>query len=110
MEIRDEKVNGFTVVRIKGKLDASNSNVLEEKLVSIIDKNDENILINLRELDYISSSGLRVLLFTAKKMKELKGKFVLCELVPHIKDIFEIAGFTAIFTIYSTEQEALAVK
>jgi len=110
VEIKEEKINSFTVVSVKGKLDASNSARLEEKLLSILDKNEENILINLKELDYISSSGLRVLLFTAKKIKELKGKFLLCELAPHIKEIFEIAGFTAIFTIYASKEEALEVK
>jgi anti-sigma B factor antagonist len=110
MEIKDEKVNSFTVVGLSGKLDASNAGMLESKLLSILDKNETNILVDFQSLDYISSSGLRVLLFTAKKIKELKGRFLLCSLAPHIKEVFEIAGFTAIFKIFATRDEAISAE
>ena len=57
-------------------------------------------------LDYISSTGLRVLLVAAKRLKAVEGKIVLSSLKPHILEVFEIAGFKSIFPIYATADQA----
>jgi len=51
-------------------------------------------------LNYISSSGLRVFLVIQKKMVALKGQFKLCNLQPGIKEIFDISGFSSIFSVF----------
>jgi anti-anti-sigma factor len=60
-------------------------------------------------MDYVSSSGLRILLMALKRITMAKGKFVLCSLQENIREIFEISGFTTIFEIYSNEEDALRV-
>lgn len=60
-------------------------------------------------MDYISSAGLRVLLMAAKKTAKLKGKVVLAALCANVKEVFDIAGFTSIFTITDTQEEAIRV-
>ncbi len=107
MEIKEEKNAKYYILGITGRLDASTSSVFEEKLVSLLDSGETNILINFSELEYISSSGLRVLLVGAKKLKASNGKISLCNLKNHIYEVFEIAGFTPIFNIYKTLEEAL---
>ncbi|MCF8239934.1 MAG: STAS domain-containing protein [Melioribacteraceae bacterium] len=107
MDIKEEKNEKYFVLSIVGRLDASTAGAFEEKLLSVIDSGEKKLLINFGELDYISSSGLRVLLVGAKKVKALEGKIALCDLKSHIMEVFEIAGFTPIFDIYSTYEEAI---
>ena len=100
MEILTENKDDFFVIKIVGRLDASTSNDLEEKVLEAIEDNGvTNMLINFDELEYISSSGLRVLLVAAKKLKVKSGIIKICGMKSHIREVFEIAGFTPLFTI-----------
>ena len=108
MQFSEERTDKFYVLNVSGRLDASTSSSFEEKLTSIIDSGEKNLLINLKELDYISSMGLRVLLQAAKKLKANQGSISLCEMKENILEVFDIAGFTQVFQIYKTYNEAVA--
>jgi len=58
-------------------------------------------------LDFISSSGLRVLLTAGKQLKSVNGKMVLCSLKDHVKEVFDVAGFTMLFNMFSSQEEAI---
>ncbi|HII98310.1 MAG TPA: STAS domain-containing protein, partial [Methanoregula sp.] len=73
-----------------------------------IEDQKRQILLNFAGVTYISSGGLRVLLATAKKLKNPGDKFGLCCLAPEVLKILKLAGFTSIFAIYPSEGEALA--
>ncbi|OGU34098.1 MAG: hypothetical protein A2068_09040 [Ignavibacteria bacterium GWB2_35_6b] len=108
MQFSEERTGKFYVLNVSGRLDASTSSSFEEKLTSIIDSGEKNILINFKELDYISSMGLRVLLQAAKKVKVSQGSISLCEMKDNILEVFDIAGFTQVFQIYKTYNDAVA--
>lgn len=105
MEITEKKVGNCTIVGIDGRLDTTNYSVLEKKLMELIDAGEIRLLVNLSKMDYVSSSGLRILLMALKRITMAKGKFALCSLQDNIKEIFEISGFTNIFEIYGNEEE-----
>lgn len=107
MEITEKKAGGCTVINIDGRLDTINYPVLERKLMEMIDAGDIRLLINLAKMDYVSSSGLRILLMALKRITIAKGKFALCSLQENIREIFEISGFTNIFEIYPDEEAGL---
>lgn len=107
MEIATHKKDKVMVVDVKGRLDTTNYNSLENELFTMIDKGNLQIIIDCKSLNYVSSSGLRVFLVAFKKLKALNGKFALSNLQDNIKEIFEISGFITIFDIYSTSDEAL---
>jgi len=109
MELIEQKIEKCVVVSITGRLDTTNYSLLEKKLTDLIDKREDKILIECSKMDYVSSSGLRILLMALKKITMVKGKFVLCNLQENIREIFEISGFTNIFEIYPTQEEALKV-
>jgi len=67
----------------------------------------KNLILNCSGMDYISSSGLRVFLVTQKKVIPLKGKLYLSNMQPAIQDIFRISGFSNLFRIFDTQEEAL---
>lgn len=109
MELNEEKTEKCTVVGIIGRLDTTNYNILEKRLMDLIENRQDKILIECSKMDYVSSSGLRILLMALKKITLVKGKFVLCGLQENIREIFEISGFTSIFEIYTDKDEALKV-
>lgn len=107
MEINQEKQNQVNIVSLKGRLDASTSPELETTLNGLIAAGETKILVDCRELEYISSAGLRVLLASAKQTKKHNGSISLCSLSPNVKQVFEISGFTSIFPISATREEAV---
>lgn len=107
MEIKEVKKNQVMVLVVEGRLDSSTSGTLEKKLITMIEAGEKNLVFDFAGMDYISSAGLRVLLMAAKKTGKLGGKVVLASLNPNVKEVFDIAGFTNIFTIFGSQEEAV---
>jgi len=107
MEISRETVNGVDVIRFSGRLNTTSAPDAEKEITTIIEENPEALLVNLAEVDYISSAGLRVLLLGAKMMGKGKGALGLCCLQNAVKEVFDISGFTAIFRIFDSEDAAI---
>ncbi len=99
MEIRDKKEGEVAIIEPVGRIDTNTSGEFEDKIVEVMDRGETRFVVDLKEIDYISSAGLRVFLMAAKKLKSSGGSFVLCSMSDHIKEVFDISGFTPIFTI-----------
>ncbi len=106
MEIMEKKLEDVQVVSLKGRLDAYSAGELEKRLDALIAADQVRLVIDLAQLEYISSSGLRVFLAVLKKVKKGQGDIKLCCLAPHVKDVFNIAGFSQLFNIYDTAEKA----
>lgn len=102
MEIRQEKRGDVIIIGLSGRLDANTSAGVEESLMSLLDQGERRLVIDFSDLTYISSAGLRVLVLLAKNVQQAKGKLALAALTQRIHEIFKIAGFTSIFSIYPT--------
>lgn len=87
--------SGNAVIRLSGRLDASQTDKARKVLVQLQDSS----VIDFSELDYISSAGLGVLLGTQKRLVEAGKGLKLVNLNEHIREIFRIAGFDHIFEI-----------
>lgn len=107
MNITTERISDFLVLNIDGRIDTSNFSAFEEEINKLLSKSEKNIIFNCSGLNYISSSGLRVFLVAQKKMISAKGRLYLCAMQPSIKEIFVISGFSNIFRIFDTLEEAL---
>lgn len=107
MNIETLTVKNTKVIRLKGRLDATNAPDLEKELKPIIENTMGTLLINMKDLDYISSAGLRTLLLGAKLLKNKGGALALCNLQDAVKEVFDIAGFTELFPVYASEEEGL---
>ena len=108
MEIKTRRVDDVLVVEITGRLDTKGSGPAAEQMALIAQGGNHKILLNLGMLDFISSSGLRVLLRTAKLLPKPEGKMLICEAQGVVKEVLEIAGFDALLDVYDTEAAALA--
>lgn len=107
MHIKEEKREGYLIIKPEGRLDTMNHRELEELLADVFDRGEKIILLNCASIDYISSSGLRVLLMALKRSKAMEGKLTLCCVQPSIKEVLDISGFSSIFEIYGSEEEAI---
>ena len=107
MNIATEVVNGVTVLRLSGDLDTGTSDKAQEIINQTIDNGASNMLISLREVGFVSSAGLRILLVAAKKMVSIDGTLRISDLNETVHDVFEISGFSSIFNVFATEEDAL---
>ena len=108
MEINVRDEGDTKIVMLQGKLDTNTTPSAEAEINALLDGGAANILINFEELSYISSSGLRLLLATAKRMKAAGGDLKVCSLNEMANEVFEVSGFSSILNVFASEQEALA--
>ncbi len=87
--------NGLSEVRLKGRLDATQSEMAFDEFESL----EGECTVYFDELEYISSAGLSVLLHTQQRLSKAGGSVKLRGLNPHVKLVFEYAGFDMIFDI-----------
>ncbi len=107
MQLTHSEKNGYTVIEFEGSLDTGTSPAVEKEINELIDNGITKFVFNFGKTKYMSSSGLRVLLSTAKKLKG-KGELKISNLNEVIAEVFDVSGFSAILDVYKTEEEALA--
>jgi anti-anti-sigma factor len=107
MEIVNRREKGAVVVVIKGRLDAVSSPVLEKEIETLTAVGDNRLIMDLSELNYISSSGLRIILGGAKRLKAMQGCLLIASLRSMIKEVFDVSGFSSIIPIFDSTDEAL---
>ncbi len=80
------------------RIDTRNSNDVQAELNQMIEEGAADITFNMESLKYISSAGLRVLLFTQKKLAPA-GSLVLTNVPDTVKEILDVTGFSSILTM-----------
>ena len=99
MDIRSEQISQDSLILfISGRLDTASSPAFESKISKLIDGKTD-VIFDLQELSYISSSGLHVLLLIQKTMMANNRKLVLRNVNGAVKDVFEMTGFSTIVTL-----------
>lgn len=107
MDITERKTADIVTLSLSGRLDTTTAKAFEDRILAHIESGERRIAIDLAELEYISSAGLRVFLLAAKRLDGAQGRIVLCALTEPVREVFDIAGFIPIFAIYDSPQEAL---
>jgi anti-sigma B factor antagonist len=119
MEITEHKTGDIVTLCLSGKLDTTGAKAFEEKFLTLIESGDRRFIIDLGELEYIGSAGLRVFALASKRLNGVNGKIVLCgfkKTVPYhtlnrptdpVREVFDIAGFSSLFSTYGSQDEAI---
>jgi anti-sigma B factor antagonist len=107
MEITGNKRKRSVVLELRGRLDTVSADGLGSRIEGLMERGERHLVLDFSELNYISSSGLRVLLMAAKRVKAVNGKLALVSLTRQNKVVFEIAGFSPVFTVYPSQEEAV---
>jgi anti-sigma B factor antagonist len=97
-----------TGVAVEGRLDAATVPTLEQTLQRLLFDGQAKLVIDLADVNYISSSGLRALLTARRQARSRGGNVHLCCLHSRVKEIFEMVGFMSVFGVYATRDEAAA--
>ncbi len=108
MQLVERESGEVIVLELGGRLDSNTSKVLEDKVMEILGQGRKKVLMDFKDVDYINSTGLRVLLLALQQLKKIQGTLVLSTIKDYMKEVFEISGYTEIFPIYATQEEALA--
>lgn len=98
MELVIHQENATTIVEIVGRLDTITAPKLTDA-VKLIIANGVNIIFDCEKLEYISSSGLRVVIATHKEMMTCSGKLIIRNLNKEVKSVFDLTGFSNILNI-----------
>lgn len=106
MDLTTERSENVVCVDVKGRIDGSTAVAFEESVRNAFEESDRAMIMDFRELAYISSAGLRVILLTAKSLQSQDAKLVLCSLSDQIREVFKISGFDKLLPIHETREEA----
>ncbi len=98
---------GVCRVKIDGYLDSSTFPRLQDYLQKEIEKGQFNYLLDLKDLDYISSAGLGVLMSILRQVRENRGDLKIVNMSDKIQRVFNLLGFSRLMQIYHSEQEAM---
>lgn len=108
MNITERLENDVTVFIVDGRIDSVGAVDLDLALQEAITAERYKLILDLGDVRYINSSGLRTLADILTQAQSNKGDLKLVNLNPKVKRVFEIIGFDNFFAIYPTLEEALA--
>ena len=108
MQVQESKRGAVLVVAAEGRLDGSTADAFQDRLSAAVERGETDILLDFSDLAYISSAGLRILLVTAKRLKEGNGQFAVCGLTDSVTSVFNVSGFNTIIRIFPDQAAALA--
>ncbi len=106
IQVRD--AGAASVVQPSGFINAHTVRQFESALESLVQEGRYTILLNCRELSYISSAGLGAIMGLIETVRENQGDILLCNLQDNVFAIFDTLGFTQLYRVYPCEEDALA--
>lgn len=109
LQVELEQHRNVLVVRLKGELDHHTADIVRFKMEdAILRGRCDHVVLSLKELQFMDSSGLGVVLGRYKLVKSRGGKMVVCDAHANVKRLFELSGLYKILSFYDTERSALA--
>jgi anti-anti-sigma factor len=107
MDISIDKQSKAVIVVVKGRMDAVSGPEFERTMADHIASGGRRFVVDCSALEYISSAGLRSLLTTAKTLKTRDGEIVFAALRDVVREVFELGGFSTIFSVFDSTDAAL---
>ena len=107
LKVSWERMNGVLIASPAGRVDSVNSVAFREALVSEVPAGERALLLDLRDLSYMSSAGLSVLLVLAKRFRGSGKAMGMCGLPAAIAAVVTLSGFDKIIPVYETRDAAL---
>ncbi len=107
MEISVKQLNRVDLVTVEGRLDGSTASEFGDVLNACIDQGSHNLVVNLANVDYMSSAGLRELVAALKRVKTAGGDVRLATPSERVSEVLELAGLNSIFQVFADEVDAV---
>ena len=105
MEISVNTERGWTVLGVTGRIDAHTSPEFEQSCRAELDRGVRRLAVDLAEVAYMSSAGLRVLLATLKRLSADDGEMVLLAPRANVREVLDVSGFSSLFRIEASRDQ-----
>ena len=110
MNFRDRQVGSVTIGSASGRVDLSNADAFRDSLSTALSQTKRALVLDLSELEYISSAGLRSLMIAFKAAKAEGKAFSVAALKPLVLEIFTISRFNLVFPLFDTVRDAIKAQ
>lgn len=107
MEFSARVIGNVKILELSGSFDTYNTQVANDWLQAACAESPANIVINMKNVVFLDSMGLSVLVRSVKRSRENNGDVRLCGLNPNIRMVFELTRLNDLFEIYNAEEEAV---
>ena len=108
MKVSSTKYKRCDLVSVSGRIDSQTAPQLESTLDGINKKDRYNIVLDIKDVDFVSSAGLRVMIATQKRCEKWnRGEMVLANVPERIYETLDLAGFLPLFKIYDNVVDAV---
>jgi anti-sigma B factor antagonist len=107
LKIDVRSLGNVAVVEPVGFINAHTARDFESVIQNLIEQNQHNIVINCKDLSYIASAGLGAIMGFIDQIRENEGDIRMCSLNETVFNIFDVLGFTHLYSIYDTEDKAV---
>ena len=108
MIVSNDVQEDLVTFKLEGELDTGTSADVQKEIFAVLDKIEINkVIVNLEKTEYVSSSGLRVFLTLAKRLKSIGGALKLCQANNVVDEVLSISGFKKIIDVVENEEAAI---
>ena len=108
MKITSQEFKHCDLFKVSGRVDSSTAPEFAKALEKANDNGRFKLVVDMSELEYMSSAGFRALLATQRNCKRYnRGELVLVSVPDRIREALELAGFTELFKVYENSTEAV---
>ena len=108
LKVAESQSGEVCIVALSGRIDSTNASELLGRLNKLLSSGQKTILVDFKEVLYLTSAAFRVLLVATGEAERNAVRFMLCSVVGHVRELFEIGGLLDEFTIHGSREEALA--
>lgn len=110
MQISTRKEKNTLIASVSGRMDATSAADCQQQLMDLLNKGEAVILLDLENLEYMSSAGLRCCIAVAKKAKSAGGGLSCCNLQSIVRTVFDISGFTRLIPVFDSINDAVHIE
>ncbi|MCU0411896.1 MAG: STAS domain-containing protein [Bacteroidetes bacterium] len=107
-KVQERPGEGVSILDLRGYLDAHTATDLENAFQRLLGAKKFNIVVNCRDLSYISSAGLGVFMAYIEDVRKNNGDIKLTNMTPKVYNVFDLLGFPILYEIYKDESEAIS--
>ena len=108
MDIQELEAGKVTVIAVSGRIDSTNAVDFGNRLRALYTSPGRRLLLDLQQLEYISSAGFRTLLIALRRATDTGGRLALSGLTSRVRDLFDLGGFLDNFSIKPTREDGIA--
>lgn len=108
VDINVSEQENVTLVEVVGRVDSVTASEMGSGINDAIDQGQTQIVLDLSQVDYMSSAGLRELVGSLKRIKKASGDMRIANPSPRVREVLEMAGLDTIFLIFDTQVDAVA--